>query len=127
VRLNKKEQTITMECWPRYSDPSKENAIQYPGWPLTIDMQDNYGRKATAFLPTLKFEGMERPVVQVIEESSGEIVYTVRTKSNTFKPKAFKRTVYTVKVGEPGTDRMQTLENVLPLKRGDEKTVVLKF
>lgn len=43
---------------------------------------------------------MENPVVQVINESTGEIVYTVRIQGNRFRPKVFKDGTYTVKIGE---------------------------
>ena len=36
VRFNKKDRTITMECWPRFVDVSKSDAEQFPGWPVTI-------------------------------------------------------------------------------------------
>ncbi len=127
VRFNKKERTITMECWPRFSDPSKPDAEQYVGWPKTISMYDNYARKARAFLPTLKFEGLDSPVVQVIEEATGEIVYTVRSDGASFQPKVFKETLYALKVGEPGTDKMQTLTGVVPVREGNEKTIDIKF
>ena len=42
IRLNKVTQQIALECWPRYSDPEAFDAEQYPGWPVTLQMQDNY-------------------------------------------------------------------------------------
>lgn len=128
VRMNKVDQTITMECWPRYADPTDPaTGRQYPGWPKTIGMEDNYGRKAAAYLPTLAVKGMERPVVQVIDEKNGEIVYTLRIKAATFRPKVFREGTYTVKVGEPGTDRMKTVKGVASLAAGEEKTLPVEF
>jgi hypothetical protein len=60
VRLNKRTQRITFECWPRYSDPESPGAVQYPGWPVDFQMEDNYARKAAAWLPPLKISGLER-------------------------------------------------------------------
>ena len=51
VRLNKKTGKITIECWPLLSDPASDQ--QFPGWPKTIDLEDNYGREATATPVTL--------------------------------------------------------------------------
>ncbi len=111
IKLNKKERTITFECWPRYADPDDpETGGQYPGWPKTVDAEENYGRTPVAFLPTLEVSGLVDPVVQVIEEKNGEIVYTLRIKGTSFRPKVFKQGTYTVKVGEPGTERMRVLE-----------------
>ncbi|MFT5029438.1 MAG: alkaline phosphatase D [Candidatus Binatia bacterium] len=49
VKLNKRDRTITMENWPRFSDPSAgKQAVQYAGWPKTIKQTDNDGRKPAA-------------------------------------------------------------------------------
>lgn len=103
VRFNKRDRTITMECWPRKVDVTDPNNKPYEGWPKTIGQMDNYGRKAVAWLPTVRVQGMENPVVQVIDESNGEIVYTLRIKGSEFRPKVFAKGKYTIKVG--GQDR----------------------
>ena len=114
-----------MECWPRYADPTDSTAQQYPGWPVTISMFDNYGRKAVAWLPLLKFSGATSPVVQVVDEHSGEVVYTVRANGDSFQAKVFKQGYYTLNVGEPGTERMKTLYRVAsqPTQEGEAITV----
>ena len=100
VRFNKRDRTITMECWPRNTDITGPDTEQYPGWPLTIHQEDNYGRKAFGYLPTLDIIGQEDAVVQVVHEAGGEIVYTLRINGNTFTPKVFEAGSYTVYVGE---------------------------
>jgi len=100
VRFNKRTRKITIECWPRGCDVNNPAHKQYPGWPVTIDQLDNYGRAAAAYLPTLKIVGQENPVVQVIEEAGGEVVYTLRIRGTSFRPKVFAKGKYTVKVGE---------------------------
>ncbi len=40
VRLNKPNQTVRIECWPRWVDPSQPGAKEYPDWPVTVDMKD---------------------------------------------------------------------------------------
>ena len=99
VRFRKAERTITMECWPRGSDVTSPTAQQYPGWPITITQQDNYGRKAKAWLPKLTISTADA-VVQIIDESTKESVYTIRIKGTTFQPKVFKAGNYTIIVGE---------------------------
>jgi hypothetical protein len=96
VRMNKRTREITMECWPRNTDISKPGAQQYPGWPKTIQQTDNYGRKAVDYLPTLKITGAFNAVVKVIQESTGELVYSIRTKGDTFRPKVFEPGEYTI-------------------------------
>ena len=116
VRLNKKTGEITIECWPILSDPSKPGAgAQFTGWPKTIRLEDNYSRKPAAWLPRLDITGMRNPAVQVINEDTGEIVYTLRISGASWRPKVFeKAAAYTVKVGEPGTDEMQTFSGLTP-------------
>lgn len=100
VRFNKADRTITMECWPRNVDITAPANKPYPGWPITISQFDNYARKPAAYLPTLKVGGATDPVVQVVEEKSGEIVYTVRIKGGEFRPPVFAPGAYTVRVGD---------------------------
>jgi len=54
---------------------------------------------------------VENPVVQVINESTKEIVYTVRIQGNQFQPKVFKDGKYTIKIGEQ-PDNMKTLSGI---------------
>ncbi len=119
IRFNKKERTITMECWPRGGDITQPDAKQYPGWPITIKQTQNYGRKAHSYLPTLQIKGPADPVVQVIDEQSQEVVYTLRIKGNTFRPKVFKSGIYTIKIGE-GTHQI-TLRGVESLDGKKQK------
>jgi len=107
VRFNKQNRTITMECWPRNVDISDPKTKPYPGWPKTISQLDNYGRKAAAYLPMLNVTGMEDPVVQVIDEADGQLVYTLRIKGNRFRPKVFRKGTYTIKVGQQGGEMKQ--------------------
>lgn len=39
ILFNKKENTATFECWPRYVDVTKEDAEQFEGWPMTVSMK----------------------------------------------------------------------------------------
>lgn len=110
VRLNKPPRKITLECWPRNVDVADPEARQYPGWPRTFDQTENYGRKPIAYLPTLRITGQKDPVVQVVAESSGETVYTLRIKGSEFRPKVFEKGAYTIHIGEG--DERKTLEGV---------------
>ncbi len=123
VRLNKPNRTITMECWPRYADP-RNDAEQYEGWPKTISQFDNYGREATAWLPMIVVEGVNDPVIEVVEENSGELVYCVRIKGSTFRPKVFSSGSYTVTLKDTESRTSKVLEGVVPARKEDEKRVV---
>ena len=125
VRFNVKSRTIEMECWPRGVDVTQTDAPQYPGWPITISQQDNYGRAAVAYLPTLQITGQENPVVQVVRESDGEVVYTLRIKGNNFRPKVFEQGSYTIKIGEG--ESMQTLQGIEALALNATDTIVVEM
>lgn len=44
VRFDKKERTVTFECWDRFTDVSKADAEQMPGWPRTIRQVGSKGK-----------------------------------------------------------------------------------
>ena len=127
VRLNKKTRKITMECWPLDEDPAGADAVQYPGWPKTIDQLDADGRRAVGYLPTIRVSGMTNPVVQVIDEANNRIVYTVRILGTSFRAKVYAKGKYTLKVGEPETGLMTTLGDVPALEPNESRTIDVKF
>jgi hypothetical protein len=123
VRFNKTTRHITIECWPRNVDISAPDAQQYPGWPVTVSQQDNYGRKAVAYLPTLHIRGQSAPVVQVIDEANNAIVYTLRIKGDSFRPKVFHAGSYTLKLGQG--KNMITLKSIKSLRPTQQKSIHL--
>ena len=112
VRFNKKDRSITFECWPRFCDVKDGDKVQFAGWPVTINMEDNDGRKAVGYLPKLKFEGNTRPVVQVIEDASGEVLYTLRVHGS-FQPPVYSEGSHTIKIGADKPDA-KTLGGLQP-------------
>ncbi len=128
VRFHKNNQSMTLECWPVDVDPADPSSGgQYPGWPLTVDILDNYGRKAVAYLPELRIEGFSAPVIQVIDEQNSEIVYTVRIKKYSFVPKVFKKGNYTIKVGDPDSGEWRTFEHVRSNRKERQSVLEVDF
>jgi hypothetical protein len=99
VRFNKRSHEVTFECWPRFSQGE-----QFPGWPITVRIDDNDGRRPVAWLPELTFANAERSVVQVIAEATGEVLYTLRVQGNRFQPSVYSHGSFTVKVGHDRPD-----------------------
>jgi hypothetical protein len=95
-------------------------ANQYTGWPRAIHQLDNYGRPAAAYLPTLRIPNAADPVVQVVDETRGETVYTARIQGSEFRPKVFREGRYTVKVWKG--KRRAVLEGV-ESERDEESSV----
>ncbi|MDP6118080.1 MAG: twin-arginine translocation pathway signal protein, partial [Planctomycetota bacterium] len=128
VRFDKKNRKIEIECWRLLIDASEPKpGDQFPGWPKTIDMQDNYGRAPAAWLPTIEVQGMKDPVIQIINEADGEIVYTLRIKGASFRPKVFKAGKYTVKVGDQDNNNMKTFKGVSSHESGQTGKLQVKF
>lgn len=104
VRFDKRTQQITFECWPRFCEARQGNSAQFPGWPITVNMAENDGREPTAWLPELIIEGTAHPVIQVIREETGEILYTTRIRGARFQPRVYAPGQYTVNIGHDRPD-----------------------
>lgn len=104
VRFDKLKQTITLECWPRFSDAREGNRAQFAGWPITVAVDANDGRQVVGYLPMLNFANAANPVVQVMEDSTGEILYTVRVRGNRFQPRVYSAGKHSVKIGRDKPD-----------------------
>ena len=104
VRLNTTTREITMECWPRNVDITDESTNQYPGWPRTISQFDNYHPQSWGKLAEIIVD-FDDPVIQLIDEQSDEVLYTVRANGKSFVPHAPKGKSFTVKVGRDSPDK----------------------
>jgi 3',5'-cyclic AMP phosphodiesterase CpdA len=113
VRFDKQHRQVTFECWPRFSDGQ-----QFPGWPITVRSADNDGRTPQAWLPELIVDGARDPVVQVIAEHDGEILYSIRVRGTRFQPHVYSPGSFTINVGRNRPDGV-SLEG---LKASGEKS-----
>jgi len=104
IRFDKTTRKITFECWPRFSKVADGDKAQFPGWPITIAQDANDGRKVHGHLPEVKLDGVANPVVQVIDEASGDILYTVRSQTESFKARVYAPGKYTIKAGKDKPD-----------------------
>lgn len=120
ARFNKTTRQITFECWPRFPN-ADGSRTQFPGWPITVAMDANDGRATTGYLPELNFKGATSPVVQVIEEATGEILYTIRVQGDRFRPRVYRAGTYTVKAGRNLPDAVEF--KALPARPSEERTV----
>ncbi len=125
VKFNRSTRDITIECWPRQANPEKD--AQFPGWPITINQEDNFGRSSNLFLPELTITGIIDPVVQVIDEDNKEVISTLRIKGTNHQPKVLHEGKYTIKVGEPGTGKIRIIENVSAGNKGDLDAIQISF
>jgi hypothetical protein len=106
ARFEKSTGQVTFECWPRFSDVTQGDAEQFPGWPLTVSMTENDGRNPIGKLPEVQCEGVDSAVFQVIDEGSGEVLYTLRTSGSAFSARVFQDGSYTVKGGKDRPEKV---------------------
>lgn len=122
VRLNTGKRTIKMECWPRNVDITDPKTSQYPGWPKTISQFDNYNPASWGKAGEITFNVAD-PVVEVTDEVSKEVLYTVRIKGKTFRPHLPKGATFTLKAGRNASDHTVATK----LKVGsDKQSITLK-
>ncbi|GAA5521567.1 alkaline phosphatase D family protein [Aliifodinibius salicampi] len=126
VTFDKTDRSMRIECWPRYVDPLANPEGQYDGWPIVVSQQANYGRKAVGYLPEVRVQGLQNPVLQLYQEESDQLEYALRLQGDRFTPKVFDlHSTYTIRVGEPDQDRWQEVEGVTPGE--DSEPIVYKF
>lgn len=127
VRFKKSDRTITYEVWPRMIDVAAPGAQPYPGWPVTLTQMDQYGRAPRAFLPEIITSGVDEPVFEVINEGTGETVYTLRIPGRSFQPHVFAPGTYTVRIsGQPGGERTITGLTTTSARERDD-TIAVEF
>jgi phosphodiesterase/alkaline phosphatase D-like protein len=125
VRFDKSSREITMEAWPATSDPSGGEAAQFRGWPRTIGVEENYAREPSGYLPTLSFSGVTDPMIQVVDEATGELVYALRVDGTEYRPKVFREGSYTIEVGNDD-EWLQTVEGVQSIGPEVEETLEIQ-
>jgi hypothetical protein len=102
---------VRFECWPRFSDVTQGDSQQFPGWPVTVRMEDNDGRAVQGHLPELRLRNVDSAVVQVIDESTGEVLYTQRRAGPSFRLPVYGAGPYRLRVGRdvPGQTQFSGL------------------
>ncbi len=127
VTFDRITRQITFESLQRPSDAGTPKLKLYPGWPVAFNQLENEGRKPVAYLPVLKIKGLENPVIQVVEERSGQIVYSLRISGSEFRPVVFRAGSYTIRCGEPGTENWKEIKRIASLPGNVEKTRLIDF
>ena len=122
ARFDKPKRNITFECWPRFADVSDGDTAQFPGWPISVAMKDNDGRKPFGWLPEVRIAGAPDAVVQVVEESSGDVLYTVRSNGATFQAPVYADGLYTLKAGRDFPDKV-SIPGLKPAQQGSQPPI----
>ncbi len=103
LRLDPVAGTVRFEGWPRWAEPGADAGDMLPGWPVEFHALEQ-GPKPFALLDPVELGSCERPVLQVVDEDSGETLYTVRVGPGTVRPWVFAPGNYTVRLGHSSAD-----------------------
>lgn len=107
VRFRKSSGQIVFECWPKLADLTQGDAAQFPGWPVTISMEDNDGRVPVGFIEVPAELGIENPVLQLIDESdNGGVVYTQRFRGDVRRLPVYTDAPHTLRAGTDTPERV---------------------
>jgi alkaline phosphatase D len=126
LRFQKDTHEITVECWPYNAEPGQKEA-QFEGWPVTLKYDELDGRKPVAWLPDLELSNLSGAVVQIIDQQTGEVIVSTRTWEQNFSPGVFQTEgVYTLRVGDPDTDRWWHMDDLKPsIRRGEKQLQII--
>ena len=86
------------------------STIARAAWPRTISQLDNYSPPSWGKLNEVTLTE-EDAVVQLVDSSSGDVLYTVRANGKTFTPHAPKGRSFTIKTGSDSAQKV-VAENV---------------
>lgn len=125
IIIDRNERRVMLDCLARPENSPAADYKSYPGWPVAFGQLENDSRKPVAYLPLLQFRGITDPVVQVVDEKSGETVYTLRIKGTEFRPPVFRSGIYTIRCGEPGTAAWKEIKGIASLPAGPRKNLVI--
>lgn len=113
VHFDKRRRKIRIDCWPFRADAAHAST-QFPGWPIEIDMLDNYKRTIVGHLPPVIITGVKQPVIEVADEVSGELLYVLRSNEPSFRPHVFAAGRYRVRVSDPESGKSAEVRQLEP-------------
>ena len=111
IKLEHLTRTYVCDCRPLLPDaPSASSGFSMPGWPKILTPFAMTG--ARYFLPELISHEIPDPLLRIIEEKSGRLLYSMRFAGFSHKPMVFNPGLYTVELSEPGTNFSKTRQHV---------------
>jgi hypothetical protein len=125
ITFRRSSREIELANWPGYAGPA--TGEPFPGWPVTISQTDNYGRRIIGWLPEVVTEGLWNPVIRIIDDNTGETVYSLRISGNSFQPGVFRYGSYTVEAGDPDTGVWRKSEGIQAWSSRERQKLVLSF
>jgi hypothetical protein len=120
VTFDRATRRITVTNWPRWVDVAAPDARPYPGWPITIDQTENGLPDSGWILPEVSAPGLVDPIVEVVDESTGERVYAFRIQGTSLEPPVRGPGTYSVRVFDPERPEIEGAFRGLEARRTPE-------
>lgn len=117
LTCNRATRRTTIAEWPRWIDPSLPGAKPYDGWPITINQIDNGLWGAQWELVRIDTPEFSDPVVQVQDEGTRDVLYTLRINGKSFVPRVREPGTYRVIAYDPDGDYRKEWKNIRARKR----------
>jgi len=127
ITFDQDQRTYKTDAWHFLTDASQDSPeSHFAGWPHTVSQEENFGavNQSEISLPRIDVSGIEDPVLEVMDEKSGELIYILRIKGNSYTPRVTGPGTYKVRVGEPESDSWQEKSGI---KNGKGDPLVFSF
>jgi hypothetical protein len=98
IELDRATRRITVANWSRWVDATVPGARPAEGWPITIDQTANGLPSDDWVLDEVRTPGRRDPVIQIVDQSNGGIVYTLPIAGEAFTPKVSREGLYTIRI-----------------------------
>lgn len=99
LEFDRDEHTIAITVWPRRGGAEEKQPVA--GWPIKIHQLDNGWSRTEWILDPVHAGGLHDFCVQVLDEASHEIMYTLRIQGASFAPPVRNEGKYSVRVFDP--------------------------
>ncbi len=119
IEVNPATRSIIYNRITTEPDSTTKLGAPLPGWPITCMHNMAYDREHVGYLPAVEITGQSNAVIQVINENSGKLLYSLRSSGAAFLPRVFCIGHYTMNIGNPETSTKQSFPNLTPRAPGE--------
>ncbi len=102
-------------------------AVHSDGWPLGTPIDPSQTRKPIGYLPPVQVTGVLRPVVQLIDEGTGQTIQLIRLEGQAYLPRVYTNSSYTIHIAAPEQGKVQTLTGQTITRLGEAETALISF
>ena len=123
VKVTPATRSITYNRIATEASSATKEGEPLPGWPITCKHNMAYDREHVGYLPAVEIMGRSNALIQVINENTDKLVYSIRSGGTAFLPRIFSVGHYTMNIGEPETATKQRFPNLTPRAPGETPAI----